>query len=108
MYVSGFATGTDLTPPGVVREDFNVYRIVLDEDDITGDEFYKLFINNSTPITFATFTGLSTSPLIDLFFDPGQWEIDYIRHGNGAYTLPEPATLALLGLGGMLMLRRRQ
>lgn len=109
IYESGFDAGTDIAPAGVVREEFNVYRFVLDEDESTGDEFYTLFINDDTPITVVSSTVLSDSPLIDLFFDPGQWEIDYIRHANGAYALiPEPASLALLGLCGMLMLRRRR
>jgi hypothetical protein len=39
----------------------------------------------------------------------GDWEVDYIRYDDsGAYAIPEPASLGLLGLMGFIYLVKRR
>ena len=39
--------------------------------------------------------------------DDTSWEIDWMSYANGNDAIPEPATMSLLGLGSLLLIRRR-
>ena len=89
----------------------NIYRAVAETDGTV-----DVYLNND-PISVATFSprtpsfggghGISLGPSANL---SGPIQFDYVRLASGAFVpvIPEPASLAFLSLGGLMLLRRRQ
>lgn len=60
-----------------------------------------------TPTLAPTPTREYQEPIIDPWFPSTGWTIDLLNEG-GVRITPEPATMALLGLGGLAMMRKRK
>ena len=94
---------------------FHTLRIVRQPNA----DVIKMYINDEVaPAASANVIGC-TLPWCDdgnarhIYFAPSRVEsaVDYFRYHRGAsapYLIPEPATLSLLGLGGVALLRRRR
>jgi len=102
---------TITVPAGWDSSAMNIYRVVV-ETDGTAD----LYLNND-PTSAATFSPRDFHPGGDHGFQigsstsSGPTQYDYMRLASGAYVpaiIPEPASLAILSLGGLMLLRRRQ
>ena len=85
---------------------------VLDGDDNVLANFPNQTISETTRTPFDFSANPLTAPVIRLQFDSGNLgflsddiAFDNIRFGQA---IPEPASLALVGLGGVLMLGRRR
>jgi len=110
------APAADVTVPGLDITQFNVYRLVN-----TGSNL-KIYVNDiPTPVYDEAWTGTRDDGRAGLFAFGSQprgsglfsqtWDIDFIRaltsEARDEMPIPEPATIGLLALGGLALLRRR-
>ena len=95
-------------PNGVVASDWHIYRSTRDG----GTGIINFYIDNDPTPILGPLTGANAGTAIafQLFGGPGEAKVDYFRATNmGAFpSIPEPATLGLMSLGGLLALRRRR
>lgn len=107
VYWNG-TTSTNFISTANNKDGFHVFRIAY---DVTAAKYY---IWRDGVLIGDDLTGANNSAAALNFGDAtgsfaGSASIDYIRWTTGAYApVPEPGSLSLLGLGGLLMLRRRK
>jgi len=109
--------GTTYDLPGSVSEWHN-YRVAVLGQDVAGDGLVHANLYQDQTLIGSHSWAPSTSGSavawmgVDWSWDIGSVDVDvdYFRvDGTGAYApVPEPMTMALLGLGGLLGLRRRK
>jgi hypothetical protein len=100
--------------PDIGVTDWNWHHIKVEFDGI-GDDTLKIWIDGTQHLDmdFATFMGGAANNAINLNYTglligtPGSDERLGYFDNLSITTVPEPATLALLGLGGLLLRRRR-
>lgn len=91
--------------------EFHILRAVVD-DNATFK--YTLYIDNDpTPVLQSndtTFTGFDNLVFGDISTgqNSGSLDVDYISWTAGAFPVPEPGSMALLGLGGLVMMLRQR
>lgn len=104
--------------PGVDMTAMNTFRVVVEGTQAT---LYMSADGYDDTARFAWEIGANSGVgNVRLYMDSAEpvpafddIEIDYVRAAAGAWTpdasaIPEPATMALLGLGGMMLIRRRR
>jgi hypothetical protein len=93
-------------------DDYHTFRIAKDTTDVGGTPGFQVWRDE---VQIGTNEN-STFPYNaeDFYFGDGSssvsgaFSIDYVRWTPGAFTVPEPASAALLGFSALLMLSRRR
>ena len=88
------------TPPETLVAGDIMARYAFAWDETVGDYTFTVDLNDS-----ASFVGLDDFTKVALAFTPGSFE-----GGSDSFTvnIPEPATIMLLGLGGIALLKNRK
>ncbi len=106
----GCKSGPDQTPlpNGGVITDWHIYRTTRDG----GSGLIHFYMDNDPTPILGPLTGANAGNAIvfQLVGGDGSMEVDFYRAtATGAFpAIPEPATLGLMSLGGLLALRRRR
>jgi hypothetical protein len=113
--------GGPSTSTGVARTVGQTYLMVLEIEFVTeGSDRVTLFVNPTPGLSGPSVTGTTITTtkdfcLYNVQFYPGSGtnngSMDELRFGStfaDVVPIPEPATIGLLGLGGLVLLRRRR
>jgi hypothetical protein len=104
--------GGRLYSPAIGVNESHIWRVTRTDGTTSGGLFTLYMDDNTTAVdTLDNFTPNAASGDLDFGNGlPTDYDLDYIRwNTTGAYEpVPEPVTLALLGLGGLAVLLRRR